>query len=289
MERTHAAHGAYGLRVEGLEGAEELLLPVSPDWPLLTIRWLGEPLEPAEEPETATETEATISFGPRRAVITRGSSGRIDIERDPTVATFRIPRVRDPHALVHPYLGAAASVASLWLGREVFHAGAFLGPSGAWLVLGSRTAGKSSLLASLHAQGCEVLADDVVVVEQGQAFAAPRALDLRQESAEQLQLGEPLGRVGDRDRWRVRLGRVPLAAPLVGAVFLSWFDTLEVVEVSGSARLPRLVESLTLPGRPADALALLELASLPCLELRRPRAWGALDAASDAILAATGR
>ena len=287
MEKSHATpHGAYGLRVEGLDGAEDLLLPVSPDWPLLTIRWVGEPSEPAME---ETDAEATITFGPSRAVIERGAGGRIEIEREPTVATFRIPRVRDPHALVHPYLGAAASVASFWLGREVFHGGAFLGRSGAWIVLGSRTAGKSSLLASLHARGCEILADDVVVVEHGRVFAAPRALDLRQESAEQLQLGEPLGRVGERDRWRVRLAPVPLAVPLAGVVFLRWSDGVEVVEVSGSSRLARLLEALTLPGRPADASTLLELSSLPCVELRRPRAWDALGAAGEAILAATDR
>lgn len=235
------------------------------------------------------DAQATIAIGPRRAVVTRGHSGRIDLQRDPMEATFRIPRVRDPHALVHPYLGAAASVVSLWLGREVFHGGAFSGRSGAWMVLGSRTAGKSSLLASLHSRGCEVLADDVVVVEHGKVFAAPRALDLRQDSAERLQLGEPLGRIGDRDRWRVRLAPVPGVVPLAGVVFLTWSERVETTEVSGHSRLARLLESLTLPGRPVDASTLLELSSLPCLELRRPRAWDALSPATDAILAVANR
>lgn len=289
MEKSHVLRGAYGLRVEGLDGAEDLLLPVSPEWPLLTIRWVDEPSEVEMGVEAETDAEATITLGPHRAVVRSGSSGRIDVERDPTVATFRIPKLRDPNALVHPYLGAAATVASLWLGREVFHGGAFVGRSGAWIVLGSRTAGKSSLLASLHARGREVLADDVVVVEQGKAFAAPRTLDLREESAQQLQVGAPIGRVGERDRWRVRLAPVPLAVKLAGVVFLRWSERVEVAEISGPARLTGLLESLTLPGRPTDASALLELSSLECLELGRPRAWHALDAATDAILAAADR
>jgi hypothetical protein len=95
--------------------------------------------------------------------------------------------------------------------------------------------------------------------------------------------------VGERDRWRVRLASVPLAAPLAGVILLRWAERVEVVEVSGWSRLAFLVESLTLPGRPADASTVLELSSLPCLELRRPRAWDALGAASEAILAAADR
>jgi hypothetical protein len=275
-------HGAYGLRVEGLEGAEDLLLSVAEDWPLLTIRWIQ---EAAAGDGDDAEATATVSFSDGVAVARHGSSGTIEVEREPAVATFRIPRVRDPRALVHPYLGAAASIMARWLGREAFHAGAFMHAGAAWAVLGARTVGKSSLLGWLHARATRILADDVVVVDRGVAYAAPRSLDLREESAERLQLGEPLGRVGARDRWRVKLESVPSELPVAGFVFLSWSERLEVTTVLGRERLTRLATGLTIPGQPANASELIKLATLPCLELRRPRDWNALDAAGEALLA----
>jgi hypothetical protein len=281
---TAAGRGAYGFRVDGLDGGEDLMLPAHDRWPLLTVRWVEETSEPT--PEQAALMQSTVTFKDGGAVIDHGRSGTIEVQRDPPTATFRIRKVRDPRALVHPYLGGAASIASWWLGRVAFHGGAFVGASGAWVVLGARTAGKSSLLAVLAARGRGVVADDVVVVDDtGIAFAGPRTLDLRRDAAVRLGLGEPLGRVGARDRWRLRLPPVPLELPVRGFVFLSWSDDLEVAEIAGRSRLQRVREGLTIPDRPANAAALLELASLPCLELRRPRDWDAVGETVDALLA----
>jgi hypothetical protein len=280
------AHGAYGLRVAGLEGAEDLLQHVPDDWPLLTVRWIEE--GSAAIGEEGPPEESTVTFSDGRAVVDHGRAGTIDIERDPAVATFRIRRVRDPRALVHPYLGGAASIIGRWLGRETFHAGAFVCGSEAWAVLGARTAGKSSFLGWLHARGTPILADDIVVVAGGRAFAAPRSLDLREESARRLTLGDALGRVGARDRWRVKLEPVPLEVPLAGFVFLAWGDDVEVVPLEGRTRLTRLAAELTIPDRPADPSALLELAALPAVELRRPRDWDAFDSAGEVLLSALG-
>ncbi len=280
------AHGAYGLQVAGLEGAEELLLRVPDTWPLLTVRWIEEGSAPTDD--EGPPDESTVTFADGRAVVDHGRAGTIEIEREPAVATFRISKVRDPRALVHPYLGGAASIVGRWLGRETFHAGAFVCGSEAWAVLGARTAGKSSFLGWLHARGMPILADDIVVVAGGRAFAAPRSLDLREESAQRLALGEALGRVGARDRWRVTLEPVPLEVPLAGFVFLAWGEEVDVVPLEGHARLTRLAAELTIPDRPADPSALLELAALPALELRRPRDWDAFDAAGEALLAALG-
>lgn len=286
---THPARrpcGAYGFRVEGLGAAGRLLLPAEAGAPTLTVRWTEDPSLPGATGET--EAESTVSFSDGGAMIDVGSTGVVEIQRDPAVATFRLRAAPDPRALVHPYLGWPASIAARWLGREVFHGGAFLHGSSAWLVLGSRTAGKSSLLAWLHAQGHGIVADDLVVIANREVLAGPRTLDLRDEAATHLRLGEPLGRVSTRDRWRVETGPVPWRVPLAGVVFLAWAERVEVVEVTGRNRLTRLAPHLTIPEIPADPVALFELAGLPMLELRRPRDWGAVDGAGHALLDATG-
>lgn len=280
------AHGAYGLRVAGLDGAEPLLVRCGDDWPLLTVHWIEEPQLDADVPEP---TESTVTFRDGSAVVDHGGVGTIEVQREPAVATFRIRATRDPHALVHPYLGGAASIVSRWLGREAFHAGAFVHGNAVWIVAGERTAGKSSLLAWLHGQGIAIMADDVVVVERGHAFAAPRSLDLRRESADALGLGEALGRVGARDRWRIRLPAAPLSLPVGGFVFLRWAEEDGIAPVVGHRRLGGVMGALTLPGQPTSAAALLELAALPCVELRRRRDWASLGGSTARLLAALDR
>jgi hypothetical protein len=279
------AYGAYGMRIEGAAPARAMLQPVDADWPLLRVRWVRDQSPPPEE-EPAADGLSTVVFSGRGALLDLGPSGSIQVRwRSPTV-TFRMRAPRDPQALVHPYLGGAITIVARSLGREAIHGGAFVHDGAAWVLLGARTAGKSSLLGWLHREGRAVLADDVVVVEGGQAFAAPRSLDLREDTAARLGLGEELGRVGARERWRVVLGPVPSTLPLAGFVFLAWDDRVDVRRVAGRERLERLSASLTIPGLPADAATLLDLASLPTLELRRPKDWRVLDTAGHALLAA---
>jgi hypothetical protein len=278
--------GAYGLRVAGLDGAEDMLLAADPTWPLLTVRWIE--TAAAAAPPSVEPAASTVTFHDGSALVDHGAAGTIDVQRDPAVATFRIRSTRDPRALVHPYLGGAASIVSRWLGREAFHGGGFLHESAAWVVLGGRTAGKSSLLAWLHSQGLEILADDLVVVDEGIAYAGPRSLDLRRESADALAVGEPLGQVGARERWRISLDPTALAVPVAGFVFLRWDQRSAVTGVSGSARLTRLMQALVLPDRPASADAMLGLAALPCLELGRRRDWKTVAESGAALLAALG-
>jgi hypothetical protein len=282
---TGAPYGAYGLRIEGAAPARAMLQPVDAGLPLLRVRWARDP-SPPPEAEHSPDGMSTAEFTRRGAVIDLGAAGAIDVRRASRTATFRMRAPRDPHALVHPYLGGAVAIVSRWLGREAIHGGAFVHGSAAWVVLGSRTAGKSSLLGWLHREGHAILADDVVVVERGCAFAAPRSLDLREDSAARLGVGESLGRVGARERWRVRLGPAPGLLPLAGFVSLAWGERVEVGRVTGAQRLEQLSAGLAMPQLPADAAAVLDLAALPALELRRPKDWGALDAAGHALLAA---
>jgi len=278
--------GAYGFVVEGLEGAESLLVPVEPGWPILAVRWVEDPDQ--ANATSGAEAESTVRFTPEGAFIDVGSSGVVEIQRDPAVATFRLPAIPDRQALVHPYLGWAASIVARWLGREVFHAGAFVHDSKAWGVLGTRTAGKSSMLGWLHREGFPIVADDLLVLADSSALAGPRSLDLRDDAAERLGVGKPVGRVGARERWRVELAAVPWSVPVSGFVFLGWGDRVEVVGVTGRERLTRLSVQLTIPEIPADPQGLLDLAALPALELRRPRDWRRLDEAGAALLRAIG-
>src|SRR5581483_4714078 len=124
------------------------------------------------------------TFGNAGARLQLGPSVVIDLVREPASATFRTRDALDGRALLHPYLGAAASVAAAWHGRESLHAGAFVHRGRAWGVLGERTAGKSSLLAVLHELGRPIVADDILVLDGLAALAAPRSVDLRREAAE---------------------------------------------------------------------------------------------------------
>jgi hypothetical protein len=278
--------GAYGFRVVGLNDFARLLVDADREWPTLAVDWVED--DSFGLGDDTGVTASTVRFTPTGATIEVGQSGVIDIERSPAHVTVRARSVAGGSAVVHPYLGGAASIAARWHGRESLHAGAFVAGDAAWGVLGVRTSGKSSLLASLHLSGRPIITDDVLVLDGRTALAAPRSLDLRAETADYLRIGEPLGRVGARDRWRVELPPVPSLTPIGGWVYLEWGDRLEVVPVQGRERLARLRAHLTLPDFPVAAQLFFELAALPSFELRRPRDWGSLELGGRALLDAIG-
>ena len=51
--------------------------------------------------------------------------------------------------IVHPYLAPVALIMARWLGREGMHGGGVVADGGVWAVLGHKTAGKSTTLASM--------------------------------------------------------------------------------------------------------------------------------------------
>lgn len=267
-----SATGAYGLRIEGLEGASQLLVPVCDRSPTLRIR--REVMSPRSTAEFLDDAKAEL-------VLRDG--GRILVEREPASATFETPQPLGDSTLVHPYLAPVAAVVSHWLERISFHGGAFETDGRAWALLGDREAGKSSTLAHLAVGKTRVLADDMTVIDDGEVLPGPRSVDLREEAAEQLGVGEPIGRVGARDRWRVQIDSTPAPArvPLAGFVFLEWGDDVELVRVPPADRVRRLAVHLGVRVPLRDPATLMPLAALPGFVLERPRDWGALaDAAA---------
>jgi hypothetical protein len=204
--------------------------------------------------------------------------------RSPLDAVFRLEREPGVHELLHPYLGAIAAVAGRWLGRDSVHAGSFAFGDGTWGVLGGRSAGKSSLLAQLALDGVEIVGDDVLVLEDRQVFPAPRFVDLRADTAKRLGVGEELGRVGARDRWRMPLPAAAPILPLRGWIRLGWAEATELSPVPPGERLLSLAPQLSIGAPPLRPESLIELAALPMFEFARPRDWASLAGSSRFLL-----
>ena len=145
-----------------------------------------------------------------------------------------------------------------------------------WAILGDRGAGKSSLLAYLALEGVPILTDDVLVVNGSSALAGPRCIDLRAEPASRFKVGEALGVVGTRERWRMKIGPVHPELPLAGWICLEWGRT-SIGIVSPQERLMALFASLSLRVNPSVPDALIELLILPMIVLRRRRNFNNLN------------
>jgi hypothetical protein len=225
----------------------------------------------------------------RRATLALRNGGEIVIDRTAGSLLFRVPHDLRPDDLAHPYLAPAAAVIGHWLGRESIHAGAVAMHGRVWALIGDREAGKSSTLGWLAARGTPVLCDDMLVVDGLKPLVGPRMVDLRPDAARRLGIGEDIGVTGARERWRVRLDPVPEDLPLGGWIFLAWGERVEVRPLGAAERLARLLphRGLRVPGK--DPEALVELATLPAWELRRPARWDAMEGALerlDSVLAA---
>jgi hypothetical protein len=273
-----SASGAYGFRLQGLDGARSLLVPAPAAWPLLEVAMVPDtPGPPCDR------------VGPDRAELKLLTGGWVGIDRSPGRAVYHLPARVDDGALLHPYLAPVALIAARWLGRESFHAGAFVADGGVWALLGDKEAGKSTALAWLAAHGHPVVCDDALVLDELTALAGPRSIDLRAESARRLGIGEPLGTVGARERWRLPLDPVPAELPFRGWVSLEWGDEVAVEPLRGAARLPALIPHRGVRIEPPRPAALIEYAALAHLVLRRPRGWESLGEGVERLLEAIAR
>jgi len=271
--RTSRSAGCYGFRLRGLDDAAGMLVEAPATWPVLELRRAAPP----------GKGPTLDRIGPDRAELVL-QRGWLELDRSPRLATFYVESPLPDRDLVHPYLAPAAAVAARWTGRDSFHAGAVVVDGGAWAVLGDKENGKSTTLAWLALNGHPVLADDLLVVDRDAALAGPRSIDLRPDSAARLGAGEPLGVVGQRERWRLALRAVPAEVPLRGFVTLLWDRELALERLRGAERLLALLPGRTVqvpPTRPGD---MVDLSSLPVWRLRRPRRWDALPDAATLLL-----
>jgi hypothetical protein len=241
------------------------------DWPVVDVRQAGGEM-PMQKPWLGDENALLELDGIRRVVLSRS----------PAVATFKGPMLA-PDDLLHPYLGPIGITFSRWLGRETFHAGAFLAGGGAWGVVGPREAGKSSLLATLARRGIPVLCDDLVVIDGLDAFAGPRMLDLRERPTAELADERNVEPARRETRWRVRLGAVEPVARFRGWIFLQWADSFRMERVPAATTLARLAGWRGRPELPSDPAQMLELGALPAWDLHRPRGWHTIDQTIEAL------
>ena len=265
--------GAYGIRLAGLEAARPLLVPAAADWPAFELVNRVEP-----GPYSLVER-----VGEKRAELRLRTGGRIFIDRTGGRAEFITPLPLGSEELVHPFLAPVAAVVAHWHRRESVHAGAFAVDGRVWGLVGDRESGKSSTLARLALDGSTVVSDDLLILEGTRVLAGPRAIDLRQAPATSLGVGTSIGVAGARERWRLRLGPVPEQLELVGWIHLAWGPQVEAVPLEGRARIERLLDQrgTRLPSLSPDVL--LDLASLPSWEVRRPQLWETLGETADCL------
>lgn len=266
--------GAYGFCLTNIPGARDLLVAAPESWPELELVRAG---ADGERPvvEEVTDDHARLWVP---------SGGWAHIDRVASRAEIRVPPGTTDGALVHPFLASVALVTSRWRGHEGFHGGGIVAGGGVWGVLGDKTAGKSTLLAWLGSHGVGVMSDDVLIIDRSTVLAGPRSVDLREEAAARLGVGEPMGLVGARHRWRVPLPPVPAELPLRGWITLAWGDEIAVEPLRGAERFQALLPHRGVRLVPPDPAGLVRLSSLPHLRFVRPRDWDLLGAASEQLL-----
>lgn len=250
------AVGAYGLAIRG--GGSTYLVEAADAWPELEIvRRAGNPV--ARRNGDADHVEFPLLGG-----------GVVLIDRSPARATYVTPQPLGDAELAHPYLVPAAAVHSYWLGRETFHAGAFVLADRVWAVVGPKLGGKSTLLAGMAARGLPIVADDLLVVDEAaHTFAGPRLIDLR-EGTGPLYRAASLGVVGGRERWRVRLPPTPARLPLGGWLFLEWGDGPAATRLDAGERLKAIGAHRSFHAAVTVPRIFLQLAALPAWKLVRP-------------------
>ena len=85
-----------------------------------------------------------------------------------------------------------------------------------------------------------------------------------------------MGRVGARERWRLRLPPVAPELPLRGWISLEWGDSVSVERLRGAERLEALIPHRGVRLAPTIPETLLRMSALPHLRLVRPRGWDSM-------------
>ncbi|HSP36896.1 MAG TPA: hypothetical protein VLR26_04000, partial [Frankiaceae bacterium] len=155
----------YGLRVYGLDDVAELTAPNDDDH--------GGDEFAVRVSQVDADRPTVVAMDAARNVLLLADGRHLEMDRHAGTARFYGPPL-EVDRLAHPYLAPVATTFNRWLGRETFHAGAFVVAGQAWVVAGVRTAGKSTLLAALADRGIPVLSDDITITDGTVAYAGPR-------------------------------------------------------------------------------------------------------------------
>jgi hypothetical protein len=273
--------GLYGVRVTGIKDYSSLA-PVPSAWPEWRITAEHGLDRDKNRPESVGSDEAFIRFGD-------GSTAEVWREDPGGRLQLRLAREVAGNDIAHPFLAPVGMLGAYWSDRLPLHAGSFGLGGRAWLLAAGKAGGKSTTLAMLELAGHPVLADDLSVIEADlTVHRGPRLIDLRRDAAEALGVGDDVGRVGDRERWRYRIADGPLTLPLGGIVIPSWGKP-DVELIVGSERLPMLGPSLALriPGW-WDELFMDIALSVPMLRWTRPRELSGSRPSLDQLVEAVG-
>jgi hypothetical protein len=219
------------------------------------------------------------SFSNDIAEIALINDGWVTLEREGR-AYFVMPSRPSDEELIHPWLATVASTFNLWHGRHVLHGGVVVSGGRAVAVIGDREYGKSSLLAWMARDpSIEILADDLVIIEEGRVLAGPRCIDLRPGAAEALSRRGDTQVVRDAERLRLRLPQCSADAPLAAIVVLEWSDGPGVsITPLGATEALEILLNHALDGGAHGRL--LELLDVPVWRLCRPRSWDIMSQAA---------
>ncbi len=258
--------GCYGLGLEGIDTAGSPMHDLPSENPRLVVA-VERLVDGSARPEFVLDDERAVLW-------LSDGTGWSEVDHSPLHAALKVSRDYDVEALLHPMLSGTFAVVNRWLGRQVFHAGAVDFGGRAWVLMGDKGMGKSTLVADLSLRGFEVFADDLVVVDSGRIQSGPAFVDLRPDAARALGVGRDLGVLGSRPRSRLD---VPLAShqslPLGGWVTLTWGDRVALNPVPLEQRLPVLLRNQAILLPPDNPRALLQFLAVPMFVLTRPRQW----------------
>ena len=254
--------------------------PVPAEWPAWAVDAGARAERDRDRPE---------SVGPQTAFIRFGDDATAEVFRDDPGGRVLLNLDKEVPAndLAHPYLAVVGMLSAFWGDRLPLHAGSFGVDGRAWVVVATKEGGKSTTLAMLHLAGHPVLADDMTVIGPDRTVhRGPRLIDLRPDAATALGVGDDVGVLGVRERWRYRIDDGPLTLPLGGFIVPSWGEPA-IELVAGSSRLTALAPSLALRV-PAgwDELFMDVALGAPVYHWTRPRGLEGAQRSIDQILEA---
>ena len=141
-------------------------------------------------------------IGPDDALLNLRPRGQVLIERQTRTSTFLLPTA--PRPVAWPIRTSPPPQSWRPGGRDGVRSmpGVRRRRRGVGGFLGKRGDGKSTMLAWLSAHGHEIVCDDVLIADEGNALAGPRCIDLRQSASRHFEMGTYIGRIGTRQRWR---------------------------------------------------------------------------------------